>query len=64
MKNASNELVAAVAQAAPMLTKREAGDVAITVLRKLSEFVDEDTIDPHADDLLVLADDIEGGIRG
>jgi hypothetical protein len=55
-------LPAAVAQAAPQLTVQEARDVAATVLRALSELIDEDTTDegwPDADDLVVLADTID-----
>lgn len=51
-------LPAAAAQAAPQLTAEEARNVAATVLRALSELIDEDTTDegwPDADDLVVLA---------
>jgi len=62
VNDTSTSLVDAVAAAAPTLTKREARDATAALLRKLSEFMDEDESDegwPEADDLLMLADDIE-----
>ncbi len=61
--DATVSLTAAVTKAVPALTKREVRDVTAAVLRALSELIDEDTTDegwPDADDLLMLADSIEG----
>lgn len=57
--NAEISLPAAARKAVPVLTGWEAKRVAATVLRALSEVKDTAEGWPHADDLLVLADDIE-----